>query len=119
MTVVAITAATLTTLKYYPKHDDEINSYDDDYVEYHNNYISTTTDRSHEIVKRSSDEVNIVQYSIDDRNPSMIDEAKREKVKEVLTTATTMKMKMCALCVIFSVTCYLHIFSLSPLSFSR
>lgn len=82
--VVAITATTLTTLKYYPhKHDEEFNSYDDEFdLNYHrspkfNNEIST--DKPHEVVKRSS----IEQYSIDDYNSSMIDEAKREKVKEV------------------------------------
>lgn len=94
MTVVAITAATLTTLKYYPKHGDDVdefNSYDDNDVDYDfshfHKHVKATSDRPHGIVKRSSEEEGIVQYSIDDfRNSSMIDEAKREKVKEVLTT---------------------------------
>lgn len=38
------------------------------------------------IVKRSSDDVfNIAEYSIDEKNVSMVDEERREKVKQVQT----------------------------------
>lgn len=105
MTVVALTATTLTTLKYYSKHndDDHLNSIDDDYGDdanetfyYHHspkfhynnvnrpNDLPIFTDKPHTVVKRSSDEEgNIAQYSIDDKISSMIDEVKRDKVKEV------------------------------------
>jgi hypothetical protein len=103
MAVVAITATTLTTLKYYPNHDDNNAS---DYETYDDYDFSTESHQRHSpkfghnrhavrndlqnlndkhIVKRSSDEESITQYAIDDddRNSSMADEAKRNKVKEV------------------------------------
>lgn len=101
MAIVALTATTLTTLKYYPKHDNDDSNYvdsdygdDDDANEtfsYHHSPKFPTqsdlpifTDKAHAVVKRSSDEEsNVAQYSIDDKIPSMIDEAKRDKVKEV------------------------------------
>lgn len=106
MAVVALTATTLTTLKYYPAHEsdaDDLNLIEDDYGDdanatfyYHHspkfpyknvnrqNDLPIFTDKPHVVVKRSSDEEStVVQYSIDDKNSSMIDEAKRDKVKEV------------------------------------
>lgn len=107
MAIVALTATTLTTLKYYPAHEsdaDDLNLIEDDYGDdanatfyYHHspkfphnknvnrqNDLPIFTDKPHVVVKRSSDEESTaVQYSIDDKNSSMIDEAKRDKVKEV------------------------------------
>jgi hypothetical protein len=104
MAVVAITATTLTTLKYYSKNDDNNAS---DYESYDDYDFSTESHHRHSpkfhhnrqvvqhnempnfndkhVVKRSSDEESIAQYAIDDdnRNSSMSDEAKRNKVKEV------------------------------------
>jgi hypothetical protein len=91
MTVVALTGITLTTLKYNHISDDEFNENDDNSSEtfvpiYYNPKFQYDVNQSRSltsknVVKRSSE--NLIQYSIDDENLSMVDEMKREKVKEV------------------------------------
>lgn len=105
MTVIALTGITLTSLKF--RHDTNHSDvglnpeYDDD--EYSTNTIvpsrlnpkfhfynvlgdnNNSTEKS-VVVKRSSDKAsNQFQYSIDDKNVSMIDEVRRDKVKQVQT----------------------------------
>lgn len=83
MTIIALTGITLTTLKY--RHDDnyvEVDGEDDENatdVRYNPKFYMHT--HNHSTVKRSSGDN--VEYSIDDIDPSLIDEAKREKVKQV------------------------------------
>lgn len=108
MTVIALTGITLTTLKYLDdsnNSDVELNlEYDDDEYstntidpsrlnpKFHfynvlDNLVDNNNNHSTEksvVVKRSTDEAsNQLQYSIDDKNVSMIDEVRREKVKQV------------------------------------
>lgn len=82
--IIALTGITLTTLKH--RHND------DSYVEVDGENDDNVTDvrynpkfymhvKNHSTVKRSSGDD--VQYSIADKDMSMIDEAKREKVKQV------------------------------------
>lgn len=97
MTMIALTGITLTTLKY--RHNDHSNvtlnlgDFDDDYSD--DAIVATrlnpkfhyydVLDKNHSteknVVRRSSD--NLVDYSIVEKNVSMIDETKREKVKQV------------------------------------
>lgn len=103
MTIVALTGTALVTLKYNHHHEDdggefmdyndsnEINNYPNYQYSPKFNYKSGNQnellikERDKHIVKRSSDEDFIPQpkYDISVRNLSMIDEAKREKIKEV------------------------------------
>lgn len=106
MAIVAITGTTLVALKYNNSHHNETESNFDNAISYNDsNEIDSDTNyqispkfhyknanqnelsiSSHDkpIVKRSSDETSVPpEYNITDRNPSMIDEEKREKVKEV------------------------------------
>lgn len=107
VTIVALTGITLTTLKYN-KNMNEIDydyDYDDEsklnetheYVEYQHpkfrydvNQNGSLPIAERRVVKRSTDG-DTVSYSIDDKNPSMIDEAKRQKVKEVMTNIPSME----------------------------
>ncbi|KAG5683523.1 hypothetical protein PVAND_012797 [Polypedilum vanderplanki] len=104
VTIVALTGITLTTLKYnetsndisddYLDNDEDFNfNQTQEYFNYHNpkfhyeikqNGSLMITERR--VVKRSSDD-DVIQYSIDDKNSSMIDEAKRQKVKEMMQHA--------------------------------
>lgn len=97
MTMIALTGITLTTIKY--RHNDHSNvtlnlaDIDDDYSD--DTIVATrlnpkfhyydVLDKNHSteknVVRRSSD--NLVDYSIVEKNVSMIDETKREKVKQV------------------------------------
>jgi hypothetical protein len=86
MTMIALTGITLTTLKY--RHDDnyvELDDGDDDNstdVRYNPKFhFYDVQGKNHSAVKRSSGDD--AQYSIADENVSMIDDAKREKVKQV------------------------------------
>lgn len=83
MTMIALTGLTLTTLKY--RHDDnsvELNDDDDNSTDVRYNPKFHYYDvKNHSAVKRSSGEN--AEYSILDTNVSMIDDAKREKVKQV------------------------------------
>lgn len=98
LTMIALTGITLTSLKY--RHDDddggsssvELNLVDDENDEtmttmrlnpkfhyYNVNNHSSSTEKS--FVKRSIDDRG--QYSIDDKNSSLVDEMRRDKVKQV------------------------------------
>lgn len=104
ITVIALTGITLTSLKYNKNdNEDEIfvdnyHDYDDDdlslngthsntlqYPKLHYNNINQNGSVMNEkrVVKRSNGATRIVDYSIVDRNLSMIDESRRQKVKEV------------------------------------
>lgn len=96
MTIVAITGTALVTLKYNAYHEDDIdiilyNDSDeiDSYTDYKYspkfNYNLNQLSHDKPIVKRSSNEefVPRPQYVYSDKNLSMIDETKREKIKEV------------------------------------
>jgi hypothetical protein len=86
MTVFALTAITLTTLKY--RHDEnyvEVDGEDDENVtdvRYNPKFYLHAN--NHSTVKRSVDDN--VQYSIVDTDLPMVDEAKRAKVKQVQVT---------------------------------
>lgn len=97
MTIVAITGTTLVTLKYNSSHHDDDNTdfiahndsseIDSDYnyrisPKFHYDANKSEPSMDNRIVKRSIDEISN-EYVISDKNLSMIDEAKREKVKEV------------------------------------
>lgn len=78
MTVIALTGITLTTLKH--RHDDNYVEIDDENsTEVQLNPKFYMHSKNHSIMKRSSDE----EYSITDKDQSLIDHAKRDKVKEV------------------------------------
>lgn len=94
LTMIALTGITLTTLKY--RHDDDgsssvaFNLTDDDddtmmttrlnpKFRYYDAGNRSSTEKS--FVKRSIDDRG--QYSIDDKSPSMVDDMRREKVKQV------------------------------------
>lgn len=91
MTMIAITGITLTSLKYRNDNEHSDVSFDID-TDNDNETMETnrvnpkfhfydTLDSNHSsIAKRSANED---QYSIEDRNVSMIDEEKRQKVKQV------------------------------------
>jgi hypothetical protein len=86
MTMIALTGITLTTLKY--RHDDSYVELDDDdnSTDVRHNpkfHFYDVLGKNHSAVKRSSGDN--AQYSIFDTNVSMIDDAKREKVKQVQT----------------------------------
>lgn len=104
ITVIALTGITLTSLKYNKNdNEDEIfvdnyHDYDDDnfslndthsntlqYPKFHYKNINQNMSAMNEkrVVKRSNGATRIVDYSIVDRNLSMIDESRRQKVKEV------------------------------------
>jgi hypothetical protein len=96
MTIVAITGTTLVTLKYNNHHDiddtDFMANNDSNEVDSYINYqtspkfnYKSDIQNDKRIVKRSSDEdfTPRPQYDISDRNFSIIDEAKREKIREV------------------------------------
>lgn len=88
MTMIALTGITLTALKY--RNDDNEHSnvivdldYEDDTMDSSRmnpkfGYYETKNQSA--ITKRAASDA---QYAIDDRNLSMIDEEKREKIKEV------------------------------------
>lgn len=81
--IIALTGITLTTLKH--RHDDSYVEVDgeenDNATEVRFNPKFYMHVKNHSTVKRSSGDD--VQYSIADKDMSMIDEAKREKVKQV------------------------------------
>lgn len=93
LTMVALTGITLTTLKY--RHDNEHSAVidDEDYldgtmdpVRYNPKFLyynvhgkNHSTEKS--VAKRSNDAS--AQYSVDVKNESMVDEFRREKVKQV------------------------------------
>lgn len=85
MTMIALAGITLTTLKY--RHDDNYVELDDDDnenstdVRRHPKFHFYDVEKNHSAVKRSIGDD--AQYSITDSNLSMIDDAKREKVKQV------------------------------------
>jgi hypothetical protein len=99
LTVIALTGITLTGLKYRSDNDDHTDvvtlNDDDDYdysmdsiesnrinPKFHfYNVIEKNQSTESVIVKRSVD--NSDQYPIEDRNMSMIDDVRREKVKQV------------------------------------
>lgn len=102
MTIIALTGITLTTLKYQSGNNDhsnvELDLADDD--DYYTDTMNATRlnpkfhyydvlekNRSTEksvIVKRSNgDGSHLIEYSIEEKNVSMIDETRREKVKQV------------------------------------
>jgi hypothetical protein len=97
MTVIALTGITLTGLKYRNEsHTDVVSLSDsnDDYdyasdslesnrinPKFHYNVIGKNQSTESTIVKRST--TDNVEFSIRDRNASMIDYAKRDKVKQV------------------------------------
>lgn len=92
LTMIALTGITLTTLKY--RHDDHSSDEfnltndlsDDDVFEinpkFHYVYAKNHSAEKN-FVKRSSEEL-LSQYSIDVKNPTMNDEVRREKIKEVI-----------------------------------
>ena len=99
MTIIAITGVTLTTLKYQNTNNDHPNVIGDD-DDYYTDSIESTRlnpkfhfydvlDKNHSteksvVTKRSSgDAFNLIEYSIDEKNVSMIDEMRRDKVKQV------------------------------------
>lgn len=84
MTMIALTGVTLTSLKY--RHDDQSNvdfnltdDGDDDTLHVNPKFQYKLANKS--VSKRSSDDRG--QYSIDDKNASMVVEMRREKVKQV------------------------------------
>lgn len=92
--MVALTGITLTGLKYGHDNDHSAVIDDEDYedgtiedpVRYNPKFLyfnvhDTTRQTEKSVAKRSIDEPAL--YSIDDKNASMIDEFKREKVKQV------------------------------------
>lgn len=100
--VIVITGITLTTIRYQGTNNDHSNviqmDVDDDYIEtidatrlnpkfrFHDVLDKNYSTEKSSIVKRSSDDVfNIAEYSIDEKNVSMVDEERREKVKQVQT----------------------------------
>lgn len=102
MTIVAFTGITLTTLKYHNANNDhsnvvlELTDDDDYYVDIEDTtrlnpkfhfYDVLDKNRSTEksvVVKRSSSVAsNLIEYSIDEKNVSTIDEMRRENVKQV------------------------------------
>lgn len=106
MTIIALTGITLTSLKYHGTNNGHSNvasdlDEGDDYYADTNTIDSSRLNpkfhfydvldknRSTEksvVAKRSSGEAsNLIEYSIDEKNVSMIDEARREKVKQVPT----------------------------------
>lgn len=101
ITVIALTGITLTSLKYNKNGEDEIfvdnyHDYDDDdfslngthqntlqYPKLHYNINQNGSVMNEKrVVKRSNGAIRI-DYSIVDKNSSMIDESRRQKVKEV------------------------------------
>lgn len=93
VTVIALTGIALTSLKYNSNEDDEMYiDEDDNYIDdlnpneihskfhYNVNQNGSLMDEKR-VVKRSFDSP--IQYSIIDKKLSMIDEFKRQKVKEV------------------------------------
>jgi hypothetical protein len=107
VTIVALTGITLTSLNYNNNNNEidyDYNYEDEDFVlnnthvhvdyqhpkfryDVNQNGSSPSSLAEKRVVKRSSDDsdyANATQYSIDDKNSSMIDEAKRQKVKEVI-----------------------------------
>lgn len=84
MTMIALTGITLTALKYRDNdHSNVIHDHDYEEEETMNPTRLNPKFYSYNhssIAKRST---NIDQYSIEDKNVSMIDEEKREKVKQV------------------------------------
>lgn len=103
MTIVAITGTALVTLKYNGHHEDDNSEFmdynDSNEIDSYTNYQQSPkfnyksddqneisiNERDKHVVKRSSDEDFIPRpkYDISDRNLSVIDEAKREKIREV------------------------------------
>lgn len=88
MTMIALTGITLTALKYRSDDNEHSNvildlEYDDDTMDSARfnpkfNYYESRNQSA--IAKREASDA---QYAIADRNVSMIDEEKREKIKEV------------------------------------
>lgn len=98
VTIIALTGITLTTLKY--RHDDNSadlhdNNVDFDYEDFENatearvNPKFNLHAKNHSTAKRSVGDN--VQYSIADTDLSMIDEAKRDKVKQVQLSSRSAK----------------------------
>lgn len=106
MTVIALTGITLTGLKYRSDsgddhtnvvtlNDDDDYDYSVDSIESNRinpkfhfyNVIEKNQSTESVVVKRSADN-SATQYSIKDRNVSMIDEVRRAKVKQVHTRVT-------------------------------
>lgn len=93
LTMIALTGITLTSLKYRHDGDDSVELNLDDSSDetmttmrlnpkfhyYNVSNHSSSTEKS--FAKRSTDDRG--QYSIDDKTPSMVDEMRREKVKQV------------------------------------
>jgi hypothetical protein len=101
ITVIALTGITLTSLKYN-KNDSEDEIFVDNYHDYDDDFSLNSTQHNtlqypkfhyninqngsamnaKRVVKRSNGALRI-DYSIVDKNSSMIDESRRQKVKEV------------------------------------
>lgn len=93
LTMVALTGITLTTLKYRNDNEHSAVIDDEDYpnetmdpVRYNPKFLyydvqGTNHSTEKSVAKRSIDDR--AQYSLDEKNVSMIDEFKRERVKQV------------------------------------
>lgn len=90
MTMIALTGITLTALKYRSDDNDHSNvildlDYEDDTMDaarFNPKFNFYESQNRSAIAKREASDA---QYAIVDRNVSMIDEEKREKIKEVDT----------------------------------